>query len=174
MALQSMHPFNKELYHKCNTPSFEVLCQNFKLLYPVLRPEDYGIDVSVYISDKAFHSGSEPIAKIELEVKGHWTEYNFPFNDIQCLAKKQKHARQPVCTYWVLFNRNLTNCGIVPFSKILVSELSVIKCRNKYDDFFYKVLKSDFVWGLEHIERYIIFKAFESANQSYKNLFNNH
>lgn len=168
MAVPIVHKFDKELYDNYNDNAFKVLQNYFKLLYIDLHKENYDIDVDVYLNQKGYNIKKGLIAKLELEVKLVWDVKDFPFEDVNFLAKKQKYAKQQVVTYWILFNKNFTNCGIIPFTKIFHNELCKIKCENSYDDWVFKIPKKDFVWGLENVESYLIYKAFEIQNNLIK------
>lgn len=129
-----------------------------------MREEDYNIDVDIYLDEKRFRNGKKAISKLEIETKIIWKEKEFPFADVHFLAKKIKHIKQDIISYWVLFNINFTNCGIIQLSKIIGNELVQVRCENKYNDWFYKIPKNDFVWGLHNVESYIINNAFKYQN----------
>lgn len=154
--------------YKDNDKAFIALQQSFKFLYPVLREEDYGIDVDVYNGEQAYQKKAKPICKIELEVKHNWNGKEFTFPDVQFLAKKMKHIRQEVIPFFVMFNTDCSNAGIIAFSKIASCDMDIVKCKNIGNDLFYRIPKQKFIWGIENIERYLIHIAFKSMNNQYR------
>lgn len=159
--------FNSQDYQK-NFLAYENLKKHFKFLYPHLREEDYSIDVSVYNGEKAFQKKLEPICYLELESKSLWKGHDFPdyFKDVQFLAKKQKYLKLNKPVYWILFNDDCTNAAIINLRKIVLCDLDVIECRNGIGtDYFYRIPKNEFIWGIENIERFIIHEGMSALNK---------
>lgn len=163
--------FDEESY-KENINAFMALKELFSFLYPVLREEDYGVDVSIYNGFVAYQKQAEPLAYIELEVKNNWVGQNFPFPDIQFLAKKQKFAKLDLPTYWVLFNRDCTECGIIPMRKIIICELDIVKCKNIGEDYFYRIPKNQMIWGKDKIERFLVHDSFQALKNEHNRFVN--
>jgi len=158
--------FSEKDYEK-NSIAFESLKKEFAFLYPVLRMEDYGVDVAIYNGKRAFEKKVEPLCYLEIESKSNWKSYEFPSNfpDVQFLAKKQKFINMDKTVYWVLFNDDCSNAGIINFKNIVTCELDVVNCKNGIgDDFFYRIPKKDMMWGLSNIERFLIHDAFKALN----------
>lgn len=160
--------FNPDDYHK-NQLAFESLQQHFSFLFPILRQEDYGVDVAIYNGERAYQKQAAPLCYLEIESKSNWKGKEFPkhFPDVQFLAKKQRFIRMDKPVYWVLFNDDCTNAGIINFRKIMLYELDVVYCKPDSIgyDFFYRIPKKEMVWGIENIERFLIQDAFHSLNQ---------
>lgn len=160
--------FSSKDYQK-NDIAFESLQNNFSFLYPHLRKEDYGVDVAIYNGERAFTKGATPLCYLEIESKSNWKDKNFPskFPDVQFLAKKQRFLKLNIPTYWVLFNNDCTNAGIINFRKIPSYELDVVYCKTASigNDFFYRIPKEDMVWGIENIERFLIQEAFQTSQK---------
>lgn len=169
--IPSQKKFDEEDYKK-NQLAFEALLNQFKFLYPVLREEDFGIDVAIYNGERAFKKGLAPICYIELEQKHHWQGKDFPqyFKDVQFLAKKHKFANLNHPAYWVLFNNDYSNAGIINFRKIVTCELDVVKCKNLDigHDYFYRIPLDEIMWGIENLERFLIHEAFESLSSLHR------
>ncbi len=139
----------------------------FNFLYPVLREEDYGVDVALYNGSLAYEKDATPLAYLELEVKNNWQGKNFPFKDIQFLAKKHKFARLDLPTYWVLFNEDCSECGIIPMRKILVCELDIVNCKGIGRDYFYRIPREEMLWGKDKIERFLIHDSFQALKNEH-------
>jgi len=154
--------------YKDNDKAFAALQGCFKFLYPVLRKEDYGIDVDVFNGEQAYMKNASPVCKIELEIKHNWQGREFNFPDVQFLAKKMKHLKQDVVPFFVLFNDDCSNAGIISFSKIASCEMDIVKCKGIGDDLFYRIPRKQFVWGIHNIERYLIHMAFQAMNNQYR------
>lgn len=159
--------FDTEDY-KDNQKAFEALKGLFKFLYPVLRNEDYGVDVAIYNGLSAYRKNAEPLAYLELEVKHNWKGEIFPFEDVQFLAKKHKFAKLELPTYWVLFNSDCTECGIIPMRRILVCDLDIVNCRGIGEDYFYRIPRNQMVWGKTKVERFLIHDSFQALKNEHK------
>lgn len=163
--------FDEKDYIK-NEMAYEALKRHFSFLFPVLREEDFGVDVAVYNGERAYHKKAEPLCYLEIESKSNWKGRDFPryFPDVQFLAKKQRFIRMDKPVYWVLFNDDCTNAGIINFRKIMTCELDVVYCKQDSIgyDFFYRIPRNEMVWGIEHIERFLIQDAFQTMQQIHK------
>lgn len=160
--------FEQKDYVK-NQKAFESLENNFQFLYPVLRAEDYGIDVAVYNGKRAFEKGVAPLCYLEIESKSNWKGKDFPskFPDVQFLAKKQRFLNLDRPVYWVLFNEDCSNASIINLRRIVTCELDVVYCKTSSigNDFFYRIPKRDMMWGIENVERFLIHDAFETLQK---------
>lgn len=165
--IQPQKKFSEE-YYKKNEMAFNSLKSSFNFLYPVLRKEDFGIDVAIYNGERAYKKGAKPVCYAEIETKYHWKEREFPkhFKDVQFLAKKHKFVTLDRPVYWILFNRDCSNAGIINFRDIMTCELDIVTCNNPEigDDYFYRIPKNKMTWGIENLERYLIHDAFQALN----------
>jgi hypothetical protein len=169
LAIKPRKKFDAAHYMK-NQKCFDSLQNHFRFLYPHLREEDYSIDVAVYLDKAAYKDKHEPLCYLELEGKEHWKGDKFPegFADVQFLAKKQKYALLDKPVYWVLFNASCSNAAIIDLNRITrTCDLNVVECKGKeYEfDFFYRVPKDTMIWGIEHLERFLIYDAFRAKEK---------
>lgn len=157
--------FSSKEYQK-NIKAFESLQKHFHFLYPQLRPEDYSVDVAIYNGERAYQKGSSPLCYLEIESKSNWRKKDFPahFPDVQFLAKKQRFLQLDIPTYWVLFNDDCSNAGIINLRKIPSYELDVVYCKPASIgyDFFYRIPRKEMTWGIENLERFLIQEAFQT------------
>lgn len=117
-------PFSTEDY-KHNNLAFDLLVRDLKATpgrsgnyyYPVLKNEDYGIDVVVYFSEEEYRKGKYPVAYIELEMKEKsacvWEKGKYPFDDIHFLYRKEHLLHQNAVPFWVCYNYDGTDCVTV-------------------------------------------------------------
>lgn len=163
--------FNGTAYKK-NDMAFEALQKHFQFLYPVLREEDFNVDVAIYNGKNAYEKGFPPICYVEIETKYHWAGRDFPrnFKDIQFLAKKHRFGTLEHPVYWILFNRDCTNATIINFKDIMTCELDIVTCNNPEigDDYFYRIPLNKMTWGIENLERFLIHDAFRALNNLHK------
>lgn len=163
--------FSSKDYEK-NQIAFESLQKHFTFLSPILRQEDYGIDVAVFNGENAFKKGATPLCYLEIESKSNWKGKEFPsqFPDVQFLAKKQRFLNLDIPVYWVLFNDDCTNAAIINLRKIPSFELDVVYCKPASIgyDFFYRIPKKEMVWGIQNIERFLVQEAFQTLQKIHK------
>lgn len=150
--------------YKENMRAFRALEDAFKVLHPVLRPEDYDIDVDVYLDEASYQRGDSPIAQIELEVKRRWRGSRFPYRDVQFPRRKVKYIDLPIVGYWVLFNEDCSECGIISLSHIKNYPFRTVNCSGIGLDDFKVIPVEDMVWGIENLERKILADAFMALN----------
>lgn len=160
--------FDSKDYVK-NQMAFESLQKYFQFLYPHLRPEDYSVDVAVYNGERALQKGASPLCYLEIESKSNWKGYDFPSNfpDVQFLAKKLKYVHLDIPVYWVLFNDDCSNAGIINLRKIPSYDFDVVYCKTASIgyDFFYRIPRNEMVWGIQNIERFLIQDAFQTMQK---------
>ncbi|WCF11583.1 hypothetical protein NDS46_30005 (plasmid) [Paenibacillus thiaminolyticus] len=163
--------FDKKDYSK-NDLAYQALKNKFSTLYPVLRDEDFGVDVAIYNGKRAFEKGMSPICYVELESKSNWKGLKFPksFPDVQFLAKKQKFIKMDRPVYWVLFNDSCTNAAMINFKDIISCELDIVTCGSIGSDYFYRIPLKKMMWGIDNLERYLIHDAFQALNQFHQQM----
>ena len=122
-------PFSTDDY-KRNTKAFELLQRDLARAmgcsgnhyYPVLRAEDFGIDVAVYFSKEEYEKGKYPVAYIELEMKERsacrWERGQYPFEDIHFLYRKCHLVHQNAIPFWVCYNYDGSDCVTIQMEDI--------------------------------------------------------
>lgn len=106
--------------------------------YPVLRKEDFGIDVAVYKNEAEYRIGSIPLFYIELEVKekaAGWTPGHYPFPDIHFLARKAHLLYCNAVPFWVCYNHDGTDCVTVPME--IIQAFPLAQNSSIYHDLVY-------------------------------------
>lgn len=71
--------FESSLYEENNNKAFLAAKKHFNKFYVDLRPEDFGIDCDVYLTEEDYNNKQNPIFKLELEIRTHFDreiEYN--------------------------------------------------------------------------------------------------
>lgn len=117
--------------------------------YPVLKPEDYDVDVALYKNERAYREGYNPIAYIELEVKTEsackWEEGKYPFSDIHFLYRKAHLMHQSAIVFWICYNKSGTDCAIIPIEAISAYPL----CQNasEHGDLVYVIHREACLFG---------------------------
>lgn len=164
-------------------------------LYPVLFPENYGIDVGIYTSEAAYKAGKAPIALVELEIKEarccpSWNAPNaFPkWPTINFLVRKMHLVFQQSMPFWVCYNFNGTDC--MTFSMVELLGLPVAKNSSDIKDPIIPIPKKLVTFGRENITKVIdrtmaayhgyespfavqkpVEEAFDHANRVYQKVF---
>lgn len=117
--------FSQGEYDKRNRDAFEFLKRDIlssSSYYPVLRDEDFDIDVALYASKAAYRRHEKPLAFIELEIKAEkcyeWEKGAYPFPDIHFLYRKMHLMHQPAIAFWTCYNSTGTDCVTVPMEAI--------------------------------------------------------
>lgn len=149
--------FSQEDWDQNNQLAFEFLRRDFNEYqntlgghyFPVLKPEDFGVDVALYKSKMAYEKGASPIAYIELEIKTEaacsWEKGKYPFRDIHFLYRKAHLMHQDAVAFWVCYNKEGTDCVILPIETVAAYPL----CQNasKHEDLVYVVPTEACVFG---------------------------
>lgn len=160
MLSRARKPFSENDY-TCNGKAFQYLQRDLAAhancagvhYFPVLRPEDYDIDVAVYASEQDYKAGKDPIAFIELEVKESrfrkWLKGQFPFPDIHFLYRKTGEIQQTALPFWICYNEDGTDCAIAEMESFM--SFPIARNTSPAKDFVYTLPKELFVFGPENI-----------------------
>ena len=145
-------PFDQETYKKNDKEAFLKVRENLTTfsLSPY-HEEDYKIDSILLHKDK-------PIAYLEFEMKKHWKTYDFNFEDVQFMPSKLKYRDLDLPSYFVLFNADFTNCGVIDFNDIDRTKTRMVYLRTvgKEREMIW-IPKDDFTFGLENLNPYFVF-----------------
>lgn len=156
-------PFSASSWEKHNQSAFDFLKRDIESTtnifgahyYPVLRPEDYDVDVALYRSERAYKSKEPPIAYIELEVKtegaGRWVAGGYPYPDIHFLLRKTHLMHQDAVTFWVCYNQDGTDCAMLPIES--VSAYPLAQNASQHEDLVYVIPKEACLFGTEAVVR---------------------
>ena len=145
-------PFDQKTYEINDKKAFEVVGEslhNFSLL--PYHKEDYKIDSTLLYQGK-------PIAYLEFEMKKHWRTFNFNFEDVQFMPSKLKYCNLDLPSFFILFNANFTNCGVIRFGDIDQSKRRMVYLRTvgKEREMIW-IPKNDFTFGLGNLDQYFLF-----------------
>lgn len=157
--------FSQSDWSENNQLAFEFLKRDFLknknvlggFYYPVLKPEDYGIDVCIYKSERAYRENYLPIAYIELEIKTEaaceWKAGRYPFSDIHFLYRKAHLLHQNAIPFWVCYNKKGTDCAVLPIEAVSAYPL----CQNssKHEDLVYVIPREACQFGCETLVKSI-------------------
>lgn len=125
--------------------------------YPVLLPEDYDIDVAVYLDQRAYEEKEDPIFFIELEIKTEtcckWTPGHYPFPDIHFLYRKAHLTFQNKVPFWVMYNEAGTDCCIVNMEAI--ASYPIAQNSSKTEDLIYLLPPQLCQFGTQNLIQYI-------------------
>ena len=125
--------------------------------FPVLKYEDYNIDVAVYYNKNDYLDNKEPIFYIELEIKtkdaANWEKNNYPYSDIHFLYRKDHLIIQDALPFWVCYNYDGTDSVIIPIEN--VSAYPIALNGSKYGDYIHIIPTEALVFGNENLLKYI-------------------
>ena len=145
-------PFDKATYDFNDKVAFDVVKKNLhSFTLSEYHKEDYKIDATL------FHNG-KPVAYLEFEMKKHWTTFDFNFEDVQFMPSKLKYQNMDLPSYFILFNKDFTNCGIIDFADIDRTKTRDVYLRTvgKTRKMIY-IEKNEFTFGLNYLNDFLVF-----------------
>ncbi len=170
-------PFDPELYDKCTIRAFDAIEKEFKLLKLTLMPEDFGIDVLIYLTDDDRINWGTPIAALELEIKEHMTEWTresgYPSDAdfVRFLLRKIRFLREEKLTsFYLMYNPTCDDSVFVEFSKLRGTQPTLGECRWGKDGFIDRE-KNYLHFNPENVETIIIKHLIEVANKFCRGFF---
>lgn len=125
--------------------------------FPVLYPEDFGIDAGVYLDQAAYEAGQPPIFLVELEIKTQsccrWEPGKYPFPDVHFLYRKAQLGFQEQTPFWVMYNGDGTDCCIVNIEAAMTYPIA--QNTSPSQDLIYMLPPSLCQFGTRNLIRYI-------------------
>lgn len=114
-------PFDEKLYKEVDDPSALALAKCFRHFYVHKKEEDRQIDCLVYYRKEDIDKGLEPLFAIEVEMTKSidWIKGEYPKNNLVIFERKRTHINSVYLPIHVQFNKDFTDCAIVPYSYII-------------------------------------------------------
>lgn len=111
------------------------------------NPKRYEVDLLVF-------KDGEHLFNLEVEVKSHWGAGAFQYGDVQICERKQKYAMLDKPTYFMMFNRDLTQYLVIKDKDLLKSPLKEVPNKRHYSgEYFFKVPVAKITFNkFEHIK----------------------
>lgn len=170
-------PFDPELYDKCTIKAFDAIEKEFKFLKLTLMPEDFGIDVLIYLTEEDRMNWGTPIAALELEIKEHMTEWTresgYPTteNFVRFLLRKMRFLREEKLTsFYLMYNPTCDDSVSVELSKLRGYNPTLGTCRWGKDGFIDRE-KNYLHYGPENLESLILKHIISVANKFCRGFF---
>src|SRR5271163_1725084 len=114
--------FDQELHDKSDIPArIKAKTIIADLGYIAIdNPNKHGVDLIVYDSD------DEHVCNVECEIKNSWVGDSFKFPNVNMLERKTKFCNLNRSTYFMLFNKDLSNYLVIKDKDLIVSPLEIV------------------------------------------------
>lgn len=137
--------FEQSLHDENDAPAREAIKKLYANIgYKLIdNPDKYGIDLI----------DNEGILSVEVERRLVWNTYEFPFNDVNFLQRKEKffNISRSKITEYAIVSANFKRAGLIDRHTLMafIDLTSPEESPNKYvndSEYFYKIPKAKFTW----------------------------
>ena len=135
----------------------EYVLRGFNIRNNNLIDDSFEQDLDIMSSDD-----KEIVAKLEVEVRVSWDSHQFPWPTGSVLTRKDKYINSDVPTFFIGYNKLLTNCYALELNAINLTPDRVAAIKPKHGSIAkegetrYSIPQDSCHWGIHGLQRFLI------------------